>query len=367
MNHEKHEKTRKKKVTTEQPESKEERRLTTKDELTDFLLYTAPNGQVKVECILRDETIWLPQKRIAELFGVGIPAISKHLDNIYQDGELSKEATVSILETVQQEGSRQVKRKLEFYNLDAIISVGYRVNSSKATQFRIWATGLLKEYITKGFAMDDERLKNGRFFGKDYFRELLERVRSIRASERRIYQQITDIFAECSIDYAPKSETTRNFYAHVQDKFHFAITGHTAAEIIYLNADAEKPLMGMLTHKNAPDGRVLKSDTTIGKNYLQEEDIKKLERTVTAFFDYIEHIIENRITFTMENFSESVNRFLEFNEYKILEGYGSVSRKKAEEKAFAEYDKFNKTQRIESDFDKAVKQIEASNKKGGKS
>lgn len=345
-------------------ENSDERRLTTKDELTEFLLYTAPDGQVKVECILHDETIWLPQKRIAELFGVNVPAISKHLDNIYQDGELSKEATVSILETVQREGARQVKRKVEFYNLDAIISVGYRVSSSKATQFRIWATQLLKEYITKGFAMDDERLKNGRFFGKDYFRELLERVRSIRASERRIYQQITDIFAECSIDYDPKSETTRNFYAHVQDKFHFAITGHTAAEIIYRNADAKKPLMGMLTYKNAPDGRVLKSDTTIGKNYLQEDDIKKLERAVAAFFDYIERIIENRTTFTMERFAESVNRFLAFNEYKILEGYGSVTRKQAEDKAFAEYDKFNKTQRIESDFDKMVKKLPASKKKG---
>ena len=293
-----------------------ERRLAARDEVTDFLLYTAPDGEVKVECILHDETIWLPQKRIAELFGVGVPAISKHLDNIYASGELEQKATVSILETVQQEGIRQVKRKLEFYNLDAIISVGYRVNSSKATQFRIWATKLLKEYITKGFAMDDERLKNGRFFGKDYFRELLERVRSIRASERRIYQQITDIFAECSIDYDPKSETTRNFYAHVQDKFHYAITGHTAAEIIYRNADSEKPLMGMITCKNAPDGRVLKSDAAIGKNYLQEDEIKKLERAVTAFFDYIERIIENRTTFTMESFAESVNRFLEFNEYQ---------------------------------------------------
>ncbi len=346
----------------EHPESTEERRLTTRDELTDFLLYTAPDGQVKVECILYNETIWLPQKRIAELFDVGVPAISKHLDNIYMSGELQREATISILEIVQQEGSRQVKRKLEFYNLDAIISVGYRVNSSRATQFRIWATKLLKEYIIKGFAMDDERLKNGRFFGKDYFRELLERVRSIRASERRIYQQITDIFAECSIDYDPNSETTRNFYAHVQDKFHFAITGHTASEIIYLNADAQKPLMGMQTYKNAPDGRVLKSDTTIGKNYLKEDEIKKLERTVAAFFDYIERIIENRTTFTMEGFAESVNRFLEFNEYKILEGYGSVSRSQAEAKAFAEYEKFNKTQRIESDFDKAVKQINAISK-----
>lgn len=366
MNHEKHEKTRKKKVTTEQTENTVERRLTASDELTNFLLYTAPDGQVKVECILHDETIWLSQKHIAELFDVGIPAISKHLKNIFESGELQEEVVVSILETTTQHGAIEGKtqaQKTRFYNLDAIISVGYRVNSSKATQFRIWATQLLKEYITKGFAMDDERLKNGRFFGKDYFRELLERVRSIRASERRIYQQITDIFAECSIDYDPRSETTRNFYTHVQDKFHYAITGHTAAEIIYMNADAGKPLMGMSTYKNAPDGRVLKSDTTVGKNYLQEDEIKKLERAVTGFFDYIERIIENRTTFTMESFAESVNRFLEFNEYKILEGYGSISRKNAEQKAFTEYDKFNKTQRIESDFDKAVKQIEASNKK----
>jgi len=358
---------------TEHTENTKKRMLTTRDELTDFLLYTAPDGQVKVECVLHNETIWLTQKRIAELFGVGVPAISKHLDNIYTRGELQREATISILETVQQEGLRQVKRKLEFYNLDAIISVGYRVNSSRATQFRIWATQLLKEYITKGFAMDDERLKNGRFFGKDYFRELLERVRSIRASERRVYQQITDIFAECSIDYDPKSETTRNFYAHVQDKFHFAITGHTASEIIYLNADAKKPLMGMMTYKNSPNGRVLKSDTVVGKNYLKEDEIKKLERTVTAFFDYIERIIENRTTFTMESFAESVNRFLEFNEYRILEGYGSVSRKQAEQKAFIEYDTFNKRQQIDSDFDKVVKQIESTknnqrksaDKKGG--
>jgi hypothetical protein len=332
---------------TEYTENTEERQLTTRDEMTEFLLYTAPDGQVKVECILHDETIWLTQDRIAELFGVQRPAITKHLKNIFESGELEEKVVSSILEHTTQHGAIEGKtqtRSVKFYNLDAIISVGYRVNSSKATQFRIWATQLLKEYITKGFAMDDERLKNGRFFGKDYFRELLERVRSIRASERRIYQQITDIFAECSIDYDPRSETTKNFYAHVQDKFHFAITGHTAAEIIYLNADAEKPLMGMMTYKNAPDGRVLKSDTTIGKNYLQEDEIKKLERAVTGFFDYIERIIENRTTFTMESFAESVNRFLEFNEYKILEGYGSVSRKKAEEKAFAEYDKFNKTQ-----------------------
>lgn len=331
--------------------------LTLRDETTEFLLYTAPNGAIKVEVLLSNETIWLPQKRMAELFGVGVPAISKHLESIYESGELLREATVSILETVQQEGARQVTRKLEYYNLDAVISVGYRVNSAQATQFRIWATALIKQYLIKGFAMDDERLKNGRFFGKDYFKELLERVRSIRASERRIYQQITDIFAECSIDYDPKSPTTRLFYAHVQDKFHFAITGHTAAEIIASNADASKPLMGLSTYKNAPDGRVLKSDTTIAKNYLNQAQIKKLERAVSSFFDYIEGIIERRNTFTMEGFAESVDKFLSFNEYRILEGYGSISRQQAEQKAIAEYDKFNKQQRIESDFDRELKKL----------
>ena len=331
--------------------------LTLRDQTTEFLLYTAPNGAVKVEVLLANETLWLTQKRMAELFGVGVPAVSKHLDNIYESGELQREATVSVLETVQQEGARQVTRKLEYFNLDAVISVGYRVNSAQATQFRIWATQLIKEYIIKGFAMDDERLKNGRYFGKDYFRELLERVRSIRASERRIYQQITDIFAECSIDYDPKSETTRLFYAHVQDKFHFAITGHTAAEIISLKADASKPLMGMTTYKNAPDGRVLKSDSLVAKNYLGEEEIRKLERTVSAFFDYIEGIIERRTSFTMERFAASVDKFLSFNEYRILEGYGNVSRQQAEQKAIAEYEKFNKQQRIESDFDRTVKKL----------
>ncbi|EPF6087506.1 TPA: virulence RhuM family protein [Proteus mirabilis] len=331
--------------------------LSLQDQTSEFLLYTAPNGEVKVEVLLSGETIWLTQKRIAQLFGVGVPAISKHLDNIYDSGELQREATISILETVQQEGKREVKRKLEYYNLDAVISVGYRVNSAQATQFRIWATQLIKDYIIKGFAMDDERLKNGRFFGKDYFKELLERVRSIRASERRIYQQITDIFAECSIDYDPKSETTRLFYAHIQDKFHFAITGYTAAEIIALKADANQPLMGMTTYKNAPSGRVLKSDTTVAKNYLSEDEIKKLERAVSAFFDYIEGIIERRNTFTMEAFAESVNKFLAFNEYQVLEGYGSVSRKIAEQKAHAEYEQFNKQQKIESDFDREIKKL----------
>lgn len=330
------------------------KKLNTKDELTDFLLYTSPDGKIKVEVILNNETVWLTQKAIAQLFGVQVPAISKHLKNIFESGELEENSVISILETTADDGKNY---QVKYFNLDAIISTGYRVNSRQATQFRIWATKTLKEYIIKGFAMDDERLKNGRYFGKDYFRELLERVRSIRASERRIYQQITDIFAECSIDYDPKSELTRDFYATVQNKFHFAIHGQTAAELIYKKVDAQKEFMGLTTWKSAPDGRVLKSDTTIAKNYLNEDDIKKLERAVGAFFDYIERIIENRNTFTMEQFAESVNKFLEFNEYKVLEGKGHISAKQAEQKAMQEYEKFNKTQKIESDFDKIVKVI----------
>ena len=337
------------------------RKLTISDETTEFLLYTAPNGDVKVEVLLNGETLWLTQHRMADLFGVQRPAITKHLKNIFESQELEEEVVCSILELPTPHGAIEGKtqvQKVKYYNLDAVISVGYRVNSAQATQFRIWATKLIREYIIKGFAMDDERLKNGRYFGKDYFRELLERVRSIRAGERRIYQQITDIFAECSIDYNPKSKTTRDFYAHVQDKFHFAITGQTSAEIIYKNADATKPLMGLRTYKNAPAGRVLKSDAKIGKNFLAEADIKKLERTVAAFFDYIEGIIERRNTFTMEGFADSVNKFLEFNEYQVLEGFGTVKRTLAEAKAAEEYDKFNKLQKIESDFDKSLKALE---------
>ncbi|PQA84106.1 cell filamentation protein Fic [Limnohabitans sp. TS-CS-82] len=336
------------------------KKLTTRDQTTEFLLYTAPNGGIKVEVLLSNETIWLTQKRMAELFGVGVPAISKHLKNIFDSGELVEEVVISILETTSEHGAvagLTQTQQVKYYNLDAVISVGYRVNSAQATQFRIWATQLIKEYIIKGFAMDDERLKNGSFFGQDYFRELLERVRSIRSSERRIYQQITDIFAECSIDYDPKSETTRLFYAHVQDKFHFAITGQTSAEIISRQADASKPLMGLSTFKNAPAGRVLKSDTLVAKNYLSESDIKKLERAVAAFFDYIERIIEQRTSFTMAGFAESVDKFLAFNEYRVLEGYGSISREQADQIALAEYEKFNKQQRIESDFDRQVKKL----------
>jgi len=334
--------------------------ISLQDQTTEFLLYTAPSGEIKVEVLLSNETIWLTQERMAELFGVQRPAITKHLKNIFESGELEEQVVCSILEQTTEHGAIAGKtqtNKVKYYNLDAVISVGYRVNSAQATQFRIWATQLIKEYIIKGFAMDDERLKNGQFFGKDYFKELLERVRSIRASERRVYQQITDIFAECSIDYDRKSETTRLFYAHVQDKFHFAITGHTAAEIISLNADANKPLMGMTSYKNAPAGRVLKSDTVVAKNYLSESDISKLERTVSSFFDYIEGIIERRNTFTMEAFAESVNKFLAFNEYQLLEGYGRVSRKAAEQKAFLEYEQFNQQQKIESDFDREVQKL----------
>jgi hypothetical protein len=334
------------------------KKLAIKDELTDFLLYTSPKGDVKVEVILNNETVWLAQKSIAQLFGVNVPAISKHLKNIFDNGELVENSVISILETTAEDGKNY---KVMYFNLDAIISVGYRVNSAQATRFRIWATNTLKEYIIKGFIMDDERLKNGRYFGKDYFRELLERVRSIRASERRIYQQITDIFAECSIDYDPKSEITNLFYASVQNKFHFAINGQTAAEIIYKTADAEKEFMGLSTWKNAPEGRILKSDTIVAKNYLSEQEIKSLERTIGAFFDYVERIIETKNTFTMEQFALSVNKFLEFNEYKVLDGKGSISAKQAEEKALAEYDKFNKTQKIESDFDKAVKALKNKN------
>ncbi|MCP4054798.1 MAG: virulence RhuM family protein [Mesoflavibacter sp.] len=342
---------------------KKDKNVKASDELSDFILYTAPSGEVRIEIYVQNETVWLTQQKIADLFGVDRTVVTKHLKNIYTEGELEKTATSAKYAQVQKEGEREVKRNIDFYNLDAIISVGYRVNSTKATQFRIWATKTLKEYIIKGFAIDDERLKQGKtLFGKDYFKELLERVRSIRASERRIYQQVTDIFAECSIDYDSQSPITKKFYATVQNKFHYAITGKTAAEIIYLKADSKKENMGLTTWKNAPDGRVIKSDTSIAKNYLQEKEIKQLERTVTGYFDYIEGLIERENTFTMEQLALSVNKFLAFNEYKVLEGLGKKSKKQAEKKAFSEYDKFNKTQKIESDFDKMVKGL----KKGKK-
>ncbi|MBC5619193.1 virulence RhuM family protein [Streptococcus anginosus] len=333
------------------------------NEISNFVLYTTPNGDVNLDILLQDENLWLTQKGISELFGVSKSTVSHHLSNIYSDGELDKLATVRKFRTVQKEGNRAVQRELEYYNLDAIISVGYRANSTKATQFRIWATNTLKEFIIKGFVLDDERLKQGQtVFSQDYFRELLERIRSIRASERRIYQQITDIFAECAIDYDRNSEITKNFYAMVQNKFHFAITGNTAAEIIYHKADAEKNQMGLTTWKNAPDGRVLKSDVTVAKNYLQETEIRQLERTVTSYFDYIEGLVERRNTFTMQSLAESIDRFLSFNEYEILEGKGSISKKQADEKASQEYEKFNRTQKIVSDFDKQIKKLMAGDK-----
>ena len=326
-----------------------------------FLIYNTPEENISINAVVKEETIWLTQKAMSELFGVGVSAISKHLKNIFEEGELEEKVVISILETTTEHGAivgKTQTKATNFYNLDAIISVGYRVNSRKATNFRIWATGILKEYMTKGFAMDDERLKQGKTaFGKDYFKELLERVRSIRASERRIWLQITDMFQECSIDYDNNTEVTHEFYAMVQNKFHYAITGKTAAEIIDASADKTKENMGLTTWKNAPEGRILKSDVTVGKNYLEEKQIRQLERAVTGYFDYIEDLIERENTFTMTEFAVSINEFLTFRKYDILEGKGRISKKQADEKAKEEYDEFNKTQKINSDFDKQIKKI----------
>lgn len=329
------------------------------DREVQFLLYNMPEDSGKVQVVIKDETIWCTQKAMAQLFGVGIPAVSKHLKNIFEEGELSPEMTISKMETVINRGKRgEVNEFIDFYNLDAIIAVGYRVSSLKATRFRQWATTILNEYIRKGFAMDDERLKQGTaLFGKDYFRELLERVRSIRASERRIWQQITDIYAECCIDYDRNAKTTRDFYAMVQNRFHYAITGQTAAEIIYTKADHTKENMGLTTWKNAPDGRVLKSDVSIAKNYLQEKEIRQLERTVAGYFDYIEDLIERENTFNMEQFAASINEFLTFRRYQILPDKGKISAAQAKKKAEEEYALFDPTQQIDSDFDKEVRKM----------
>lgn len=320
-----------------------------------FLMYKSAEEDVTVSAVIGDETLWLTQKSMAELFGCSSDNISLHLKNIFAEGELDKNSVTEKISATASDGKNYLT---QFYNLDAIIAVGYRVNSYRATKFRIWATDVLKEFITKGFVLDDERLKQGKTaFGTDYFRELLERVRSIRASERRIWQQITDIFAECSIDYDKNAAITKDFYAMVQNKFHFVITGHTAAEIVHSGADRTKPHMGLKTWKNAPEGRILKSDVRIAKNYLNEKEIRQLERAVTGYFDYIEDLIERENTFTMEEFAGSVNEFLAFRRYDILPDKGRISGREARRKAEAEYDEFNKTQKINSDFDKEVKKM----------
>lgn len=326
-----------------------------------IIIYQTENEDIKVDVYFEDETFWMTQKSIVELFQSSKSNISEHLTNIFKEGELEENSVVRIFRTTATDGKNY---NIKYYNLDAIIAVGYRVNSAQATRFRQWATKTLKEYIIKGFVLNDEMLKNGKAFGKDYFRELLERVRSIRASERRIWQQITDIFAECSIDYDSNSIITRNFYATIQNKFHYAITGKTAAEIIYEKSDANKENMGLTTWKNAPSGRILKNDSTIAKNYLSEKEIRSLERNISSYFDYIEDLIERENTFTMEQFSNSVNEFLRFRRYDILpdNNHGKISKKQADKKAYVEYDKFNKTQKINSDFDKLLKKALKNNK-----
>ena len=317
------------------------------------IVYQAENESISTNVLFKDETFWMTQKDMAKLFDVNIPAISKHLKNIFESGELDLLAVISKMETTAEDGKIY---QTNFYNLDAIIAVGYRVNSKKATQFRIWATGVLREYIIKGFALDDVMLKNGRSFGQDYFKELLRRVRSIRASERRIYQQVTDIFAACAIDYDGQSPITREFFGTIQNKFHYAITGQTAAEIIHSHADAKKDHMGLTTWESGPEGRIYKKDVIVAKNYLSVEEIEQLERMVSSFFDYIERIIERRETFTMKAFIESVDKFLDFNEYQILTNKGLISMTQAQKKAVSEYKTFNRQQKVISDFDKFVKE-----------
>jgi len=329
------------------------------NELNDIILYESANGNVKVEILFEDETFWLNQKRMADLFGVEVPAISKHLANIFEEGELRADSTVSKMEIVQQEGSRSVKRKVDFYNLDAVIAVGYRVNSHEATHFRIWATRILKEFIVKGFVLDDERLKQGKKFGKDYFDELLERIREIRASERRFYQKITDIYSQCSIDYSANTDITRNFYKTVQNKLHWAITGKTAAELIAARADSSEPNMGLQTWKNAPDGKILQSDTSTAKNYLKQDEIKELERVVSMYLDYAENQAARQIPMKMQDWVQRLDAFLQFNEYNVLKDAGKISHDLAVECAKSEYKKFRviQDQSFLSDFDKEIKRI----------
>ena len=326
----------------------------------DILLYQTGDGQVRVQCLFMEENLWLTQKALAELFGVEVPAISKHLSNIFESKELEREATVSIMETVQQEGNRKVKRKREYYNLDAIIAVGYRVNSYQATQFRIWATKVLKEFMIKGFALDDERLKQGKqVFGRDYFEELLERIREIRASERRFYQKVADIYG-LAADYDKDAPITREFFATVQNKLHWAISGKTAAELIYESADAKLPHMGLTTWKRAPDGKILKSDVSVAKNYLNEAHIRELNRIVSAYLDLAENRAERGIVMRMQDWVSFLNGFLELSNYPILQDKGKVSALEAKLKAEQEYDVFRERQDQEyiSDFDREIKRLE---------
>ena len=320
----------------------------------DVIIYQSGQENISTNVLFKDETFWMTQKDMATLFRVDVSTINYHLKEIFDSNELSEESTIGKFPIVRLEGTRKVTRTITFYNLDAIIAVGYRVNSKEATQFRIWATKVLHEYIVKGFALNDDMLKNGTPFGQNYFKELLRRVQSIRASERQIYQQITDIFAECSIDYDVQDPFTRQFYAMVQNKFHYAITGKTAAEIIYDTADRDKPHMGLQTWKDSPHGRIHKSDVTIAKNYLTADEIRKLERTVSSFFDYIEGIIERKHAFTMKAFAESVDKFLSFNEYEVLTNKGHISKLQADKKAVTEYKEFNRTQKVFSDFDRLI-------------
>ena len=325
-----------------------------------IIFYRTESIKVEFEVHFEDETFWLTQKKMSELFGVEVNTVNYHLKEIYKSGELSDKATIRKIRIVQKEGNRNVQRDVDFYNLDAIISVGYRVNSKEATQFRIWATATLKEFIVKGFVMDDERLKNGEHFGEDYFEELLERIRSIRNSERRTYQKITDIFAECSIDYDKDSTIAKNFYAHIQNKFHFAIVGNTAAEIVYEKADSNKPYMGLTSWKNSPDGRVLKSDVAIAKNYLTQKELDMLDRIISAYFDHIEFLAQKRESMSMLDLQNGINKFLEFNEFDILDNFGSISHKEALDKANREYEiyKVKQDKNYISDFDREVKRLE---------
>jgi hypothetical protein len=336
---------------------KKPKHIVPQNSFTEFLLYTTPNGKVKVEIFLRNETVWLTQKRMADLFGVGIPAINKHLKNIFESGELQEDSVISILEITADDGK---KYSTKFYSLDAIISVGYRVNSAQATHFRIWATQILKEYIIKGFAMDDERLKNpNNIFGKDYFEEQLARIRDVRSSERRFYQKITDIYAQCSADYDPNTEITKQFFAAVQNKLHFAISGQTAAEIIYQRVGSEKPHMGLTTWKNAPKGEIRKTDIVIAKNYLNEKEMDGLNRIVTMYLDYAEMQAQKGVVMYMKDWVKKLNAFLQFNEKEILQDSGKIRHKVAVALAENEYEKYRGIQDrlLESDFDREVKKL----------